>query len=133
MKTFLKDWKTGSDFGILLMRLVLGFSMFYGHGMGKMTRLFSGDIPNMDPIGIGPTASFALIALAEGVCAILVMVGLFTRFSAIPLIIGMAVVVFVAHGGDPFNKIELPLIYMIGFSAIFLTGGGKYSIDRFLK
>src|SRR5690606_10359834 len=83
-----------------------------------------------DPIGLGPTFALTLIVLAEIVFALLVVLGVWTRLSTIPLIIGMAVAVFVAHGDDILGKGETGLIYMTAFIAIFLIGGGRFSLDR---
>lgn len=131
MKNLLTNWKAGTDFGILALRIAMGFSLFYGHGLGKLGRIFPiADIQFMDPIGIGATTSFILVALTEGILALMVMLGLFTRFAAIPIIIMMAIIVFIVHGGDAFGDLEMPFIYLLGFLAIFLTGGGKHSIDR---
>ncbi|MCO5267903.1 MAG: DoxX family protein [Brumimicrobium sp.] len=133
MKKFLKEWKLGTDFGVLALRLAMGFGLFYAHGMGKLGKLFSGaEIHFMDPIGLGEKLSFGLVAFAEGICSLLVMVGLFTRFAVVAPIITMLVIVFSVHSGGAFKELELPFLYLIGYFAIFLTGGGKHSIDRLI-
>jgi len=58
------------------------------------------------------------------------LIGFITRVSLIPLIITMIVAVFVAHAGDPFSDKELGLFFLITFIVLFLTGPGKYSLDR---
>ncbi len=42
----------------------------------------------------------------------------------------MAVAAFVVHGADPFERKEMALLYLIGFTAIALLGAGKYSVDK---
>lgn len=128
------ELRFGKDISALVLRVVLGLSMFYGHGLGKMTMLFGeGAIKFADPLGIGVVPSLALAVFAEVLCAFLVVGGLFTRYAVIPLIITMAVAVFVFHSGDPFGKIELPLIYLAGFVALFFSGPGKISLDHLFK
>jgi len=129
-----KEWKYGKDFNALILRVVLGFSMFYGHGIGKMNKLFGGgEIEFADPLGIGVTFSLVLAVFSEVVCAWLVVFGLFTRLALVPLIITMAVATFIFNGGQPFGKIELSMIYFFGFIALMFTGPGRFSLDHVIK
>lgn len=122
------------DSALLLLRVALGGMMIYGHGYGKLLRLFgSEEISFSDPFGIGPVASLALAAFAEVVCALCVMLGLFTRLTVIPLIITMLVAAFYAHGADPFARQEKALMYLVVFIALLFTGGGYYSLDRLIS
>ena len=120
-----------SDLALLLLRITFGGLMFINHGMGKAERVLSGELTKFgDPIGLGPEVSLVLAAFAEAVCAVLIVLGLFTRWAAIPLIITMIVAVFVVHMDDPFKKMEMGLLYLTAFLAIFMTGPGRYSIDE---
>ena len=70
----------GHATGLLILRLVLGLVLIYGHGFEKMAVVLSGqEIQFMDPIGIGASTSYYMAAFAEGVCAILLILGLFSR------------------------------------------------------
>lgn len=119
-----------TDFALLILRLVFGFSMLIGHGWGKFQRLFSGEpIEFADPFGLGPVVSLGLVVFAEAVCSILVALGLFTRLAVIPLIITMLVAIFYAHWGDPFGRWEKGLLFLSAFVSLGLTGPGWYSLD----
>ncbi|MBK6752058.1 MAG: hypothetical protein IPG69_00400 [Flavobacteriales bacterium] len=48
----------------------------------------------------------------------------------IPLIIGMAVIVFMLKSGDPFGEKEMPAVYLAMYVVLLFTGSGRYSIDR---
>lgn len=122
------------DWALLLLRLMFGLGMLYGHGLRKMHRLFGADeITFADPFGIGPVASLALAVFAEVLCALLLALGLFTRWTTVPLIITMLVAVFYAHAGDPFSDKEMGLLYLTGYIALLLTGPGWFSIDAQIK
>lgn len=131
-KHLLSSKAISSDLAALALRLVFGLSMLFAHGFGKLERLIDGQTEFYDFIGIGPLPSLILTVFAEFLCAGLVALGLFTRLSTIPLIITMAVAVFMVHAEDPFGKQEMGLLYLTGYLAILLTGPGKYSLDKLL-
>ena len=74
----------------------------------------------------------ALVIFAEVFCSLAIMFGLFTRLAAIPLIVAMCVAAFVTHAGQAFSAKELALLYLTFYAVIFITGPGRYSIDRLL-
>lgn len=116
------------DLGLLLLRIGASITMMT-HGYGKLQMLINGDEFG-DPIGLGATPSLFLATIGEFVCPILIIFGFKTRWAAIPTAITMAVAFFIAHASDPFQRKELPLLYLIVFVSIILLGPGKYSVDR---
>jgi putative oxidoreductase len=124
--------KAPVDLAILLLRLVSG-AFIITHGAPKVTKILSSDMGFADPIGLGPEISLVLTAFAEVVCGFLVAVGLATRWATIPLIIAMAVAGLIHHAADPFGGKEKPLLFLVIFVVLLLTGGGKYSLDRKLS
>lgn len=132
MKLLFGDWKDGKDLGILILRAVFGLILLFGHGIGKLNVIFTGqEIQFMDPIGLGANLSFYLVLFAEVVCAILLILGLFTRASAAVLTFTFLVVLFV-HFNDGFAVLEMRLFYLFSFIALMITGGGKFSLDQML-
>ena len=119
------------DWAALLLRLIFGGFMLT-HGYNKLTGFaeMSADFP--DPIGVGPQVSLGLTVFAEFFCALLLVLGVLTRFAAIPLIICMLVIAFVIHGPDPIGDKEHALLFLGGYVAIFLYGPGKFSLGRFV-
>ena len=116
------------DAALLFMRLSVSI-MIMTHGWGKIANFSENLNVFPDPIGLGPAVSLQLSIFAEFFCAILVALGFMTRWALIPLIINMTVVVLVVHGADPFGVKELPLIFLVSFLVLLLTGPGKYSMD----
>ena len=118
-----------APFGLLLLRVAV-CAMMLTHGLYKLSH-FSAMSQHFNPIGIGGTLSLSLVIFAEVFCAIAVLLGLFTRLAAIPLIIAMCVAIF-HHSGQEFAAKELALLYLTFFTAILIIGPGRYSIDRLL-
>jgi putative oxidoreductase len=140
---------TPASVGLLILRLgVAGYMIT--HGWAKVKMLVEGQFEMFgDPIGIGPVPSLALVALAEFLCAILVLLGFATRIAAIPVVITMAVAAFVAHGADPWTMTEAAMRFFSGaspswaskqpaltflfvFLALVFTGAGRFSLDALI-
>jgi putative oxidoreductase len=118
------------DFGLLALRLGAGGTMLWQHGWGKLIGFADKMDSFPDPFGAGPMVSLGLITLAETACAGLVLLGLWTRITTIPLIIGMAVAAFMVAGGKSFAQQELAVLYLLAFLTLFFTGSGRFSLDR---
>lgn len=120
------------DIMLLVVRLVIG-ALLITHGHPKFMKLISEEpVQFVSLFGMSMELSLTLAMFAEFICAILIMLGLFTRVAAIPIIINMLVIVFVVHSADPIGKKELPLLYLVSYIYIFFMGAGKYSLDYLL-
>jgi|SRR5690625_3033997 len=128
-----RNSEAGHSIALLILRVVAGLVLLYGHGFEKLSVIFGGkEIQFMDPIGIGATTSFYLAGFAEGICAILMVVGLFSRFATLILSINF-LVIFIFHAfiiGDGFSVLEVRFLYLFSFIALTLLGPGKISLDN---
>lgn len=115
----------------LVLRLSAALMLL--HGWPKMMNFSEKSEAFADPIGIGMSGSLALTVFAEVFCTAFVVVGLFTRAAAIPLIICMGVAAFVVHSGDGIGDREAALSYLLLYVAIFFLGGGRFSADNYLR
>jgi putative oxidoreductase len=116
----------------LIMRLGFGGIMLIEHGLPKWSRFTWGQSQFPDPLGLGPDVSLLLAMFAEIVCASLVVLGVLTRLSLVPLIITMGVAFFIVHGADPLQKKELALMYLLGYATMFFQGPGDFSLGKVL-
>ena len=122
-----------TDFGLLVFRVSVSILMLT-HGFPKLLKFFGPEeISFADPLGLGETITFGLAVFSEFVCAIFVLVGFLTRFTAIPVVLTMATAAFIVHATDGFGKQELPILFMMSFLLLVFCGGGKYSIDYLLQ
>jgi putative oxidoreductase len=121
-----------NGFGLGLAVLRIGFGMLMlTHGFDKLTHYET--VKGMNQL-FGAPIDGILVIFAEFICSIFLILGLFTRVAAIPLIITMAIAFFKAHQGNISgeNNGTEALLYLIGFVAILFTGAGKFSVDRMI-
>lgn len=132
MKNFLfnsGNHKAMASFALLVLRASFGLMMIV-HGWDKLVHFNSYSGSFHDPLHIGNEFSLGLVVFAEFFCAIMIVLGLMTRFAAIPLIIAMAVVAFVINIKEPFAERELSMLYLSAYLAILIFGAGSYSLDK---
>lgn len=121
-----------ADLWLLLLRLGVGGFMLT-HGFPKLQKLLEGgEIQFMDFMGLGTTASLALVVFAEAFCSVLLIIGLSTRLASLVLAITMGVAAFMVHGADPFAKKEMALLYLLIYLTLLVFGPGKYALDSLL-
>ena len=124
-----KSTNTLKDIALIIVRVFVGFAML-SHGFPKLQMLLEGgEIQFINFLGLGPKISLFLAVFGEFVCSIFLILGLFTRPAVIFLIITMVTAAFIAHGGDPFAKKEMSLLYLSLYVLFLAFGAGKYSID----
>jgi putative oxidoreductase len=120
-----------ADAALLLLRIWFGLSLLSLHGWGKLVNFADRSGRFADPFGIGSTASLALVVFAEVFCAALLVLGIFTRLAALITGFTMFMAFWAGHGArltGP-NHGELSFIFLGGFLALFLAGGGRFSVD----
>jgi len=132
-----KAYPKWRHFGLLVLRLVAGYFLFFNHGLDKLlagpekwTGLGAAGMGSLG-ISFGHVFFGFLAAFSESICAILVLVGLMTRPASIFIIMtmGVAGMFHINRGESP----ESAFLYLIIYGAIFLTGPGPYSLDRFFS
>ena len=119
-----------SDFGLLVLRVVLGATLFLRHGLEKITHYsqMSSHFPN--PIHIGSHASLIYALISDGICSLLVLLGLGTRVAAFFICVNLGVALyFVHHMALMSQHGEQIVTFLAGFLALVFTGAGSYSLD----
>ena len=120
------------SFGLLILRIGVSFSMIYLHGYPRLINFSEIGSEFADPFGLGTVTSLSLVVFAEFFCSLFLIIGLFTRWSCIPLIITMIVATWVINGGKGFIFQEKSFIYLITYISLLISGGGYFSLDYLL-
>jgi putative oxidoreductase len=119
----------------LLARVAVGV-VFVGTGWGKLHNLDK-ITSFFTELGIPAPGFNAVVASsAELVCGALLLVGLFTRLAAVPLVVVMIVAIVAAKRGD-INAISdllgfVETLYLVLLAWLATAGAGPVSLDRVL-
>jgi putative oxidoreductase len=116
---------------LLALRLALGVIFFY-HGYEKLTRHSTDALAAFTGLGL-PSYVFYIVGTLELFGAILLGMGLLTRFTALLLAIEMGIALVrldLPRGGIyAVHNYELPLAVCAGAFALVTTGAGLLSLD----
>lgn len=129
------------DAVLLLIRLAVG-TVFLSEGVQKFLFPAIRGAGRFIKIGL-PAPEFLayFVASFEVLCGVLLLIGLFTRYAAVPLIIIMLVAISstkipilidqgfwaMAHAG------RTDWSMLIGSTCILLAGAGKYTLKKYLE
>jgi putative oxidoreductase len=122
--------------GLAVLRVVVGITLLM-HGWQK---LFEMGIPGVTgffgQVGIpAPALAATVVSFLELAGGAALIVGLFTRWLAIPLALDMLVATLLVHLPNGFfvpMGIELTLVLLGGLVALALAGPGAFAVDRLL-
>jgi putative oxidoreductase len=123
------------DFGLLMLRLIIG-AVFIYHGFAKVSNI-EGTLGFFSTIGLGNIVLVYLAAYGEFVGGIMLVLGIFTRYTALLLAFIAAVAIYAVHFKAGFNIMkggyEYALTLMVVSLAISMIGSGKYSLLNLIK
>jgi putative oxidoreductase len=122
----------GYDLGLLVLRICFGFSLFWCHGLSKITGYSRMAEHFANPLHIGMRTTLLLAIFAESVCALLVILGFATRWAAliIAIDVGSAFVFVHKFRLTGQGNGELAFLYLGVMLVLFISGAGRYSVDR---
>ncbi len=113
---------------MLLLRLTFGI-LLMNHGYSKLTH-FNETAAHMPHLfGMSGSITTALVVFAEFFCALLIILGLFTRLACVPIIITMCYALFISHKGEVLGDGEMATLFLGGFMVLLLVGPGRVSVD----
>lgn len=122
-----------ASFGPVMIRVVLG-GLFLLHGIDKFQGGISGVESFFASSGV-PAAALAapLTAVAEVVFGIALIIGLYTRISALVLsVVIVGAIIFVKADAGILGSSELDLAYLAGLVGLIVLGPGRLSVDEVL-
>lgn len=123
---------TSFDLAMLILRVCAGILMI-PHGYTKLVNFEQASGKFLNFLGLGSTVSLSLDIFAEFFCSIFIILGLFTRLAAIPLVIAMFVAISMAHNFQVFTEGERASLFFLIFLTILFVGPGRISLDALIR
>jgi putative oxidoreductase len=120
---------TAFNISFFLLRVILGISLCVNYGYDKLIHFADYKDKFVNLFGIGSTATLALVVFAEFFCSVFAAIGLFTRFTVLPVVITLGYAFFKSNNADLFGDGKIASLYLTGFIVLLLCGPGKYSVD----
>ena len=115
------------DWAVFYMRLFTGAMMLF-HNIGKIQNYneIIGSYPAL--LHIEPAAVFVIVTVAEALLAVLIIMGLWVRMSA--LVMSLGILLMFAWGGFGAGEPEFAWLGIYVF--LIVSGGGLYAFDAAL-
>jgi putative oxidoreductase len=137
-----------AGWGLTVLRIAVG-SVFLAHGAQKLFGVFGGAglstaAGYFNYLGLTPAYPLAVLwSVIEFGCGVLLVLGAWARWAAIPLAVGMVVAVWKVHFVHGFfinwsmasgagHGYEMNLVLIAACVCLSLGGAGEFSVDQLL-
>ena len=121
--------------GKLILRLTVGVLMLF-HGVAKIMNPGTVDYIGGVLSGSGLPSFLAYgVYIGEVIAPLMVVLGIYSRYGAIIIIVNMLFAILLMHTGDIFAltehggwRLELQGFYLFGAAAIMFLGSGRHAV-----
>jgi putative oxidoreductase len=123
------------DYGVIFIRLIVGFHLIYGTQDNVFSYARMEEFAGFLSVRGVPFPLFSafLSAYSQFICGVLFIVGFATRFGAVVMIINFIGALIIAHIGDTYPNM-FPALMMLAAAWFFLLhGAGKLSVDNMVE
>lgn len=121
------------DPGLFFLRLTGSLLLLYVHGLPKVLH-FSEELTRIeDPFGFGPYASLIPAIVAEVICPLFIIAGVYTRLACLPIIAVLLVAMLAVHPNWSIAEGQFGWLLLIIFTTLALTGPGRASGECSVK
>lgn len=119
--------RLGPDIGLLWLRISASVLLFLTNGWPKIVGYEQELLHIDDPWGMGRAPTLWLALLAEVACPAAIALGWLTRLACLPILVLLVVSMVWVHPDWSLGQSQFAWLYFIVFSALMLTGPGRWS------
>jgi putative oxidoreductase len=116
--------------GLLILRVVGGALLISGRAWSWQSLIDSNRVLESTGWILGGEINWFLTLLSECLCTLLVMLGIFTKFTSVPPAVAMIVAGLALPGGTAWSVREFYFLLALPFFVLSFTGPGEYSMDN---
>ncbi|RKU02064.1 LysR family transcriptional regulator [Burkholderia sp. Nafp2/4-1b] len=122
-----------TDLGLLFLRVSASLLLIVVHGLPKVIHYTSEAAAIEDPFHLGRTLSILFAIFAELVCPIFMIVGLWTRVAALPVMIVTIVALVFVHPDWSLRDGQFAWMLLILFGTVAIAGAGRYALPNVVR
>ncbi len=122
-----------TDLGLFFLRLSSSLLLLYVHGLPKVLHFHAELARIEDPFGMGPYMSLLPAILAEVVCPVLIILGVWARLACLPVIGVLLVAMLFVHPDWSVAEGQFGWLLLIIFITQAITGPGRWCIGNNTK
>ncbi|MBI1343365.1 MAG: DoxX family membrane protein [Terrimonas sp.] len=122
---------TSFQLSMLVLRISLGWMML-PHGYDRLLHFSGYQSGFMGQTGWVAYLLGVYIIFAEFFCSVFILLGLFTRYCSLALIIATLLTLFLVYKGQTGGRGETLALFFTGYLVLLLLGPGKLSLDKLL-
>ncbi|WP_175922822.1 DoxX family protein [Burkholderia latens] len=117
-----------TDLGLLFLRVSASVLLIVVHGLPKVLHYASEAAAIEDPFHLGRTLSILFAIFAEVVCPVFMIVGVYPRLAALPVMTVTLVALVFVHPDWPLRDAQFAWMLLILFGTIAIAGAGRYAL-----
>jgi len=111
--------------------------LFLKHGTEKIFTFGAMSAHFPDPLHVGAVPTLAFAMISDGICSLLIVIGLATRWAAlisfVNIFLAWSLVHHFALKGPGNDHGEMIVLYLGACLMLFFGGAGKYSVDALIE
>jgi putative oxidoreductase len=116
------------DLGLLYLRVTASLLVLAVHGLPKVLHYASEAAAIEDPFHLGKTLSISFAIFAEVICPPLMILGIGTRFAALPILVVTFIALVFVHPEWTLGEGQFAWMLLILFGTIAIAGPGRYRV-----
>jgi putative oxidoreductase len=117
-----------ADLALLFLRVSASLLVLFVHGLPKALHVRAQLGVIEDPLHLGGAFTLAFAIFAEVVCPVLMMLGVFTRLAAMPILVVTAVALTLVHPDWTLEQGQFAWMLLILFGTVAIGGAGRYRL-----
>jgi putative oxidoreductase len=121
------------DLGLLFLRVAASVLLIAVHGWPKIAHYTAEAAAIEDPFHLGRTLSIGFAIFAEVVCPLLMIVGLWPRLAALPVMIVTIVALVFVHPDWSLRDAQFAWMLLILFGTVAIAGAGRYALPNVVR
>ncbi|WP_322095620.1 DoxX family protein [Paraburkholderia bannensis] len=117
-----------ADIALLFLRVSASLLVLFVHGLPKALHVRAQLGAIEDPLHLGSAFTLSFAIFAEVVCPVLMLLGIFTRLAALPILVVTAVALVLVHPDWTLEQGQFAWMLLILFGTVAIGGAGRWRL-----